>query len=266
MPDFVLPIFIRKPNKHLDDLYFEESFQRRQWERVVENQEFPVRKWVINRLRTGFARPNGDMAWTILFSDISEEDRVKLIDTAEKNEFENYHDINSTPYYDYGQDGALVLAMRRFVGFFEKYWDLDSLDISMLDAARLRSISIVNCGWGLSRDYSPAANACITVLRMQETEIVPLVEPSDVTVLRDNMHHYIDTLVRLNNEVQRYCSYARGHTTLPEIEFIHSIKWTDSEITEIAHCALAKLFCSAVKYPDALNPQMTLANAHLCLV
>ena len=135
----------------------------------------------------------------------------------------------------------------------------------------MRNLSIVDCGFETARDYAEPRWACKQVLRRQldipqgefDCYLAELAAPD---VLRKNTHAYIDTLVMLNNEVQRYCSYAKEYALIPEVEFMHSMNWTDQEIEKVAKSPAAILFCHAVKEPEAINPKIRLKDPTLCLV
>ena len=271
MDKFVVPVNTRT-NYQKSWWLLNEEYQRARWKELVSLPEkYELRRSIVERLCYGFAEPNGSMAWTILFSDFSREAALRIINIAGQHDADrNLYDAEIDDF-----DNALVHALRYFLGFFTGHWKLNPNKVSAFDIHFMECLPIVECGWEISHDYSNPAWACSTVLRSQlglaplickPDEDLPLEAMADPTALKNNMHAYIDTLVLLNNEVQRYCSSAREHAMIPEIEFMHSIQWTDEEIEKISASSPAILFCQSIKNPEAINPQLRIANPDLCLV
>jgi hypothetical protein len=270
MYNFVAPAntktYYKGGNSYYSDYPLSESWQRAKWEYRIKNENPDwIRSGLVNRLTTGFANPNGTLAWTILLSDLSAVDAERIIKIAKQADLTGGRYDWSEQY----EDEKLVSAMLFLEGYFRNWSSLDSKNIRGGDAQFINSLAIVDCGWETSRSYENLAHHSKALIRKQigaSSWMEEFSKMADPTALRENIHGYIDALVTINNEVQRYCKYAQSHATIPEIEFAHSLEWRDEEIEEISKSAPAVLFCNGLKDSAAISARTRLRHPELCLV
>lgn len=208
---------------------------------------------------TGFAIPNGSLAWTLLFTEWTQEqiDRVdNLIDSCGILDFSMQ---NITPMRRPMIRLTSVDCMRSPLFGSWRGNSYVSKIIGAEDLEFLQTLPIVDVGRSDSRDYTTLAQVASLLIEAQtgikEHPRDGYPDLADPWTLSNNFHTYVDRLVRINNEVQKFCDYARNTADAYDVQLAHELKWTDEQMERIARSAPGVLFTQSLKSPATSCPE-----------
>lgn len=207
---------------------------------------------VISSLKGGFAVPNGAIAWSTLFSELTDEQFLRLRALRKEIDGRAVFGKRAKAVDDMERADLVLFALNLSNGLWRS-------DLAQFGEAVwfCQSLPLVDVGTTEKADYRCLAYACSKLLLAQVDDAPDDRESSWARywpklarpkLLRSHIHEYIDRLVVLNNEVQRYCAYARGVADDRYVELAHKIadSLTDDEIGSIAAAPPAVLFTAAL--------------------
>ncbi len=193
---------------------------------------------VLRWLSDGFAVPNGSIGWSILFSDLSDEQYRDLDEMCPLT-----HEIGWRPWSQLG-DGDSFDLRRRLL--FEWAVTRRRLGRDGTVGRYCESLPIIDVGLSISREYTCLSWACEELITQQVGKPTDLVAMSNPNLLKLHMHDYINQLVFLNNEVQRFHDLTERAACDWDVDRAHNEKLSDKEIARIAASAPAVVFTQAL--------------------
>jgi hypothetical protein len=200
------------------------------------------RRCVIERLCTGFATPNGSLAWTSLYSDISDVDADDVC-----REFDDL----LPPYFS--EHERWLHSRRTALSYLVKYASTALATRETMKRVLSQSI-IRDCGRTESRSYTTLFDASMRLLfgpafpvgdrssALWISAMAYLKQCSLPSTIGRLWNEYIALQVHVNNQIQRHASRVRYHMLRFEHQFMTTMVPTDLEINAIAGTPQAVLF------------------------
>lgn len=213
-----------------------------------------------------FVEVNAPLAWTCVFSDISEVDVDRIFEISRRVFGDRFREpLDWSKEEENNARFRKWCALRQYGVMLE--CRVESENISESDVEFLSALKVLNCGFEESRCYLNAHGASFEILSQQHPELFCVEKP----VLQENMgpserqkkwneyYHdcwklrrkqqramadpeslfhvfdeYIDFLCAAGNEAQRYASYARGFVGEQYVKELRRAQYSDEEKEQIA--------------------------------
>lgn len=204
---------------------------------------------VLDWLTDGFTVPNGGIYWSIVFSDVSDEQYRTLYEMPSLQRwhaktyfgapFDSF--VNNPQSFDYLKVHLFRTAID-VLNFGRRWGDHDQAAYDFCS-----TLQIIDVGVTESRNYTSLAYACEKLIRQQLGDGTDFQSLADPQLLDAYRHEYVDRLVSLGNQVQRYSYRTRNAPCLWDVERAHSEPLTASDLIMIAKSAPAILFTQSLK-------------------
>lgn len=198
-------------------------------------------------LTDGFARPNGCLPWSLIFSNLSEDHYRSLFcifaDYVEEIfcEKRSWYDVAQSEF-TLNKVKAKLFERAAFIA--QVRGDLQGWPAAVKEYCK--DLPIVDVGLSTSREYTSLGDACFKVLELQIGDKSRFSAMADPEKLKLHMHDYIDRLVFLSNEVQKFSGRVIRVPDQWDVDRAHNEILSDKEIETIANSSPAILFTQAL--------------------